>query len=403
MKQRLIMLAALASMVMTLAACSGPQVRCTSPEDNPQHHYLRGMEALEARKVTVAQDKFDRALFCNEKFSLGYSGSSIVSAERARGESDGGYQSVQAERSHENSGKAQKYAEEPADYFDYYLAQIRTETLLKEKGWLADAEDAFREAAKLKVDEQQLVYYQGKEAANYFMGLAYLEALEFQKARDKFAEVLNMKREGKWNERADRAWKQTDKIVRAMAGITVGDVGKKIAIKDSITRADLAALLIDEMKLEKLFAGRIPVASKVAAMKAEFTPADVLNSHFREEILTIMKWKVRGLEPKYDETTKAYLFKPAEGVSRGEMAFILEDVLMKLTGDEKLATAYFGQTRSPFPDVRPTSPFYNAVLNMTTRGIMEGEVSGEFRINDVVDGAEALLALRVLKQKINIY
>jgi hypothetical protein len=85
------------------------------------------------------------------------------------------------------------------------------------------------------------------------------------------------------------------------------------------------------------------------------------------------------------------------------MAFILEDILIKLTGDEKLATAYFGQERSPFPDVRPSSSLYNAVMNMTTRSIMESELSGEFRINDPVDGAEALLAIRMLKQKMNIY
>jgi hypothetical protein len=46
---------------------------------------------------------------------------------------------------------------------------------------------------------------------------------------------------------------------------------------------------------------------------------------------------------------------------------------------------------------------YNAVMNMTTRSIMESELSGEFRINDPVDGAEALLAVRVLKQRLNTY
>jgi len=85
------------------------------------------------------------------------------------------------------------------------------------------------------------------------------------------------------------------------------------------------------------------------------------------------------------------------------MAFIMEDVLIKLSGDEKLASAYFGQEKSPFPDVRNTSPLYNAVMNMTTRGIMNGELSGEFRPNDPVDGADALLAVRVLKQRINTY
>ncbi|HXC93222.1 MAG TPA: S-layer homology domain-containing protein, partial [Geobacteraceae bacterium] len=84
-------------------------------------------------------------------------------------------------------------------------------------------------------------------------------------------------------------------------------------------------------------------------------------------------------------------------------AFILEDVLMKITGDEKLATAYFGQERSPFPDVRPTSALYNAVMNMTSRGIMEGELSGEFRVDAPVEGPDALLAIRMLKQKMNIY
>jgi len=115
-----------------------------------------------------------------------------------------------------------------------------------------------------------------------------------------------------------------------------------------------------------------------------------------------MKWNVRGLEPKADETTRAYLFKANDRVSRGEMAFILEDLLIRLTGDESLATAFFGQDRSPFPDIKPTSPYYNAVLNMTTRGIMEGDLSGEFRVNDPIDGAEAILALRMLQQRINI-
>ena len=389
--------------LLTLPGCTTKVARCTSPEDNPPHHYLMGMKALEEGKVAVSQEKFERALYCNEEFAVGYAGLAIVGAEKARAQGDAGFRGVEAERVDENLKKAKKFADKPEELFDYYTAVVRTQTLLKGKNWLDEAEDACRDGGKLKVDERNLVYYQGTEAITYFMGVAYLEALEFTKARDTFAAVLNAKREGKWHEKADRAWKKTDKIVRAMAGITVGDVGKKIAVKETVTRADLAALLIDELKIEKLMAGRIPASSQVASLKAEFTPADILNHLFREEILTMLKWKVRGMEPKYDETTKAYLYKPTDSVSRGELAFILEDVLIKLTGDEKLATAYFGQDKSPFPDVKATSPFYNAVMNMTTRSIMESELSGEFRLNDPVDGAEALLATRMLKQKINTY
>lgn len=396
---------AIGILLLAVAFGCAPQeaAKCTSPEDNPQHHYLTGMNALEQGKVNVAESKFERAVYCEEKFSPAYSGLAIVIAEKAKRQTDAGFRKVEIDRALDNLKKAEKLADTAEDKFDYLVAGIRVYTALKTQDWFKKAEEAFSDIKMLKPDERKLTYYQGIEAADYFIGIAYLEALEFRQARDKFADVLNAKRDGKWHEKADKAWKKADKIVRAMAGITVGDVGKKIAIKDSITRGDIAALLIDEMKIDKLFAGRIPAQSMIDKMKAEFTPADILNHHFKDEILTILKWKVRGLEPKYDETTKAYLFKPTDVVNRGEMAFILEDVLIKLTGDEKMATAFFGHSKSPFPDVRPTSPFYNAVMNMTTRGIMEGELSGEFRIDSPVDGAEAILAIRILKQRMNVY
>lgn len=390
--------------VLLASGCAKQVARCTAPEDNPVHHYLRGMEALESGKIDLAQEKFDRALYCEENFSAAYGGKAIVAALKAKGMADVGYRGIEVARAEEYLEKAKKLVETDNDRFEYQLAVLRVAPAIKGKDWLDRAEAAYRAVQSIeKVDERRLDYYQGKEAAAYFMGLAYLEGYQFRKAEDKFRETLDSRKMGKWNEPADKAWKKTSKIVRAMGGITVGDVGKKIAVKDTVSRGDLAALLVDEMKIDKLFAGRIPVKSQLAAMKAEFVPADLLSHQFREEVDVIMKWKVRGLEPKFDQTTKAYLFKPEDKVQRGEMAFILEDVLIKLTGDEKIATAYFGQERSPFPDVKATSPYYNAVMNMTSRGIMEGELSGEFRFNEPVDGAEAILAIRMLQQKINIY
>ena len=327
----------------------------------------------------------------------------MVSAGKSKVQADAGYKSVDASSAYDNLQKAYKYASKDEEKFDHVLASIRVESAIKGKDWLDKAADAYKDGNKLNPDERQLLYYQGKEALAYFMGIAYLEGLEFTKARDNFSAVMNAKRVGKWHEKADKGWKKTDRIVRAMAGVVVGDVGKKIAIKESVTRADLAALLIDEMRIDKLFAGRIASETQLTAMIAEFTPADIMNSPFKQEIMTILKWKVRGLEPKYDALTMANLFKPSESVKRGEMAFILEDILIKLTGDETIATAYFGQEKSPFPDVRTTSPFFNAVMNMTSRGILEGELSGDFRVNDPVEGAEALLAIRMLRQRLNTY
>lgn len=390
--------------VLLSYGCAQKEVAtCTLPEDNSEHHYLVGMKALEEGKSDLALQKFERALYCDDSFSMAHSGLAIAKAEKAKSIEDVEHKKIEAERIEMELKLAKKKAKKTEEEFDYLMAKIRAYTALKKKDWLEEVEKSYFDLMDIQVNENRLIYYQGKEAAHYFMGIAYFEALDFQKARDKFVAVLNAKRDGKWNEKADKAWKKTDKIVRAMSGITVGNVGKKIAIKDSITRADLAALLINELKIDKLFAGRIPVASQLEKIKPEFVPADIISHFFKEEILTILKWKIRGFEPKFDETTKAYLFKPEEVVKRGEMALILEDVLIKLTGDEKLASAYFGHEKSPFPDVRTTAPIYNAVMNMTTRGIMEPELSGEFRPDKPVDGTEALLAIRVLKQKINIY
>ena len=109
----------------------------------------------------------------------------------------------------EHLKKAGKLAESAEDKFDHLVATMRVYSAIKPtKDWLKTAEDAFSDIRDLKVEEKKLTYYQGKEAADYFMGKAYLNALEFRQARDKFADVLNAKREGKWNEKADKAHKR---------------------------------------------------------------------------------------------------------------------------------------------------------------------------------------------------
>ena len=68
-----------------------------------------------------------------------------------------------------------------------------------------------------------------------------------------------------------------------------------------------------------------------------------------------------------------------------------------------MATKYVGEKTSPYPDIPVTVAWFNAILDVVNRGLMQPELSGEFRSDDFVDGAEALLAIRVLKQRLNIY
>ncbi len=379
-----------------------PVSRCVSPGDTPEQHYIAGMETLEQNRFDAAAERFERAVYCDDDFSPAYGGLAIVYAQKASSQKDPDYSSVERKRSLEYAAKAKKTAGTQEEKFAYYVSLLRINTYLGGKDWLSKAQDAYKRAKSVSVDNGKLLYYQGAESADYFMGIAYLRGQEFQKARDLFAAVLNARKDGKWHSYADRAWKKTDRVARAVAGITIGDLGKRIAVQDAVTRGDLAALLMDELKIEKYFVGRGSATGQSEKAKEGFIPPDIAAFSFKDEAMTVMKWKIRGLEPKYDEASKTYLFKPMDTVKRGEMALVLEDILIRLTGNEKIATAYLGHEKSPFPDVKPTSPLYNAVMNVTTRGIMEGETSGEFMADKPVSGEDALLAVRVLKQKVNI-
>lgn len=390
----------LVTLLVFSSSCGKKVQVCSSPGDTPEHHYNVGMNLLEKENYTEAEAKFKRSIECDQEFSPGYSGLAIATAIKASKMDNKDYKNVEIKNIKNYLSKAKKSMKSSEDKFSYYLSIIRVNYYLYNgKQSLDEAIEAYKDAKDLKVEESKIVYYDGKEALDYFMGILYAKAGEFQKARDSFSAVLSAKKSSKWHAFADKQWKKVDKIARATAGITIGDIGKKVAMKDSISRADLAAILVDELKIDKIYAKRL---SSTKTPTPEFIPADIVNNRFKQEILTVLSLKIRGLEPIYDENAKAYLFKPEEVVKRGEFALILEDILIKLTGDDKLARAYIGHEKSPFPDIRPTSVYYNAVMNVTSRGLMEPELSGEFRVNDPVDGAELILAIRILKQNLNI-
>lgn len=389
----------LMALLCLVTGCSTSRARCTSAMDNPAHHYLRGMEAMDEGHLDFARDRFDRAIYCNDRYSPGYSGRALAMSEQWSRQADDRRQ-LPAQELRDNLDLGKKLAETPADRFQYDLAQIRSATLLQERGWLSVAEDSFAAAKKEQVDDP-LPYYQGIEAADFFMGLAYLEARELTKARERFAAVLAAGHDRKWYEPAERAWTKLDRTVRALDGVTVGETGFTIALQDAISRSDLAALLIDELKLDAVLAGRVLDGTSPAIKKEGSVPTDIVGHRFHKQILTVMKLRVNGLEPIVDQRTGACIFSPDETVNRGEFALILDDMLTKLARGQQLHLQPPVQGLISFRDVPPASPWYRAVLNVTAHGIMKKDPSGEFRINDVVDGPEAIVAIRMLKQVID--
>jgi hypothetical protein len=352
------------------------------------------MEALERDELPLSESELERSVYCDEKYGPSYAGLGLIHAERSAAAADAEQAKAEKLKALGLLREAERLSRTDDDAFNTALTTIRLTTILGGKHWVSDVEGEYERARLIRPDERMLVYYEGREALDYYMGLSYVKAHEFEKGRDLFARVLNAKKEGRWLGPADRAWKKADRTSRALAGITVGNAGKRIVLQDFVTREDLSALLVDELGLGT------PLCRPVGA-PFDTVPADVAGSPFRGDILTVMKCGVRGLELKYHGTSRAYLFEPRDRVSRGEMAFVLEDLLSRAQGDEAMPIRYLGQEKSPFRDIGPTSRFYNAVVSVTSHGIMEADTSGDFEPDKPVDGATAILALRTVQQKIH--
>lgn len=276
---------------------------------------------------------------------------------------------------------------------------IRDYTLEKavDKKWIDRAHDQFEDALKLEPKSS---------GAHFYMGKAYKAAYEFEQARNMFKKVLDIN--DKYLQDADEEWRLMDKIQRAMPGT---ENGRRIAIVEKITRADVAALFMEEMKIDVLYKKRSPAtfntsfqdpdkaAEKRAVAKDVKIPDDIKNHPLRSDIEGIVKLGIPGLEVVGGK------YYPDDKIRKGEYALMIVDVLMKITGDDTLATRNFEDKTSKFKDMRTDQAYYSAALLLVTKGIMEMKdpMRDEFAPLDSVTGADALLVIRKMKDEYKIY
>jgi len=356
-----------------ILACARPKPPLISPKENPSYHYLQGMRLIEQNKIIEAENHFDHALYLNKDYSPAFSGKALVLVIRGN-----------TKKSLVYLKKAKRKARNNTQKFIYHLTAIRVYTRGGFNGWLDKAERHYKDAISLK-GLRELPYYQTYFAAHYFMGVAYYKGYKFKKAK----EILIKINSGKWYDKANSLYKKIQRIVRVCDQYLLSDLDKKILVKDQITRADLAVLLVDELHLNRLLSSKL----------LDFTPVDALGHPFEEEIVTVARWNIKGLQAKYDPNLQAYLFRPQSFIKRKELAIILEGLLMRLKLNKN--KDYFNIEESPFPDVPIDTSWFNAVMDVIAKGLMRIDPSGAFRPEDNVDGIEAILALMKLKDMIN--
>jgi tetratricopeptide (TPR) repeat protein len=348
--------------------------------DTPEHHTYTGLKFLGEENYADAQREFELAIQLDAKYSKGYTGIGLVKIYT--GDFNAAMDCLK---------KGWSKATIDEDRIFVYVSRIRYYTQSKiEKKWLKLAKNEFD--AVMKLDPKNA-------AAYYFMGLAYKAGLDFNQVGQMFIKVLELKAE--YVAEADIQWKFVQKVQRAMPGTTTG---KQIALVERLTRADAAALFMEEFKIEKLYKKRTPKTfdtsfkdpENATAKPVKITAKDIADHPLRTDIEGILQLGVRGLENYPDGN-----FHPAELVTRAAYAMMIEDILIKVTGDNSLATKFIGTT-SPFPDLRADLPYFNAVMVVTSRGIMEAKdlTTAEFEPLSPVAGVDALLIIRKLKEEL---
>ncbi|NLD99944.1 MAG: tetratricopeptide repeat protein [Fibrobacter sp.] len=373
-----------------MVGCAPKARKAGGHMDDPPTHCKQGMKYWDQGKYAQAEEEFNQALSLDAKYAPAHSGIALVTAKKAQDASD-----------KENTEKLFKEAVKSADKAvelnpklpEVFIAKAIVLTMKYEgtpvKEWLDDVEKEYNKA--LKIDPENSEAY-------YRRGYCYKKAFEFSKAAADFKKVIELKKS--FTIEANEQWELVQRIERAAPGT---DVGKKIALVEKISRADIAALFVSELKIDKLVSKKAPKnyntdfsapgdprqmeVDKVVSMAAV---TDIGNHWAKNFINDIVDLNLRGLEPYPDHT-----FQPDKLITRGEYAMIVEDVLIAITGDQGLATKHIG-TESRFPDVNPSNPMYNAICNAVDKGVMDAAMNGEFKPVDSVSGPDALLVIRKL-------
>jgi tetratricopeptide (TPR) repeat protein len=382
------------SIAIALSGCGVKARKAGGYMDTPEAHYKQGMKYWMGDNWSKAQEEFNLAKSLDKKYAPAFAGLALTTAKKAQ-------QAADKKSESQGFSEALKLAEQSQNLGDKipegYIAKALVLTMMHEgkdppEKWLGQVEKQY--AIALKKDPANAAVY-------YYRGCCYKKAFAFTKAAADFKMVLELKKD--FTAEADEQWALIQKIERAAPGT---EVGKRIALVEKISRADIAALFVSELGIDKLAdkrrklpentgfqAPEDPRAMQVDTLKSMEAMTDIDSHWAKNFILDIVERNIRGLEPYPDHT-----FKPNELINRGEYALMVEDILILILGDETLATKNIGAAESRFPDVNPSYPAYNAICNAVDKGVMDAELNGAFGPEKSVSGPDALLVIRKIKE-----
>jgi len=371
--------------------CSKPR-EAKGVLDTPEHHANVGYDKMDQNRWEDAEREFNLALDLDKKYSPALGGKAVVEAHKAQA-------NMGSEKLRDKSYDAGKSLfkdalSNAADDTQKRLAHvnaIRVHTLTQMPSkWVEEAEDHYNDAVETDKKEQDPL-------PHFYMARAYRDGLQLNKALKLYEKVLALDK-GKTAE-ADKEMSVVQNVIRANPG---SRTGKLVAFLDHVSRADVAAVFIEELSLANIYARNAQVdnsfKSPEQAARGDRKASDVEGHPLQSDIEEVLRIGITGLE-----VDGSGHFFPDKATSRAEFAVMVEDILTRVTG-ENLKSKFIGQ-ESPFRDVRNDLPYFNAVMTVSSRGLMEAKnkVRGLFAPTDPMTGVEALLVVRAMKNELKSY
>ncbi len=385
MKYRfLFIITAIILSALLLAGCGPKKLQSESLLDRPDYHVSQGLKLLERGDTDGARKSFDRALGLDPKYAEGYSGMALLEATLG------------------NFKEAHDYADEGIDKSDKnawtYVCRGRVYSMeRKGDNWIKKADDDFEKALKIDPELSEAYFWWGVAKKNFY---------DFTKAGELFSATIEFKDE--WATRADIEYEIIQKIQRAAPGTRVG---MKIALLDVVTRADLAVLFLEELKLvevlerhgEKEYDTGFKAPDDPTVYQEEGSedrafsanePVDIDGHWAQSWIQDIMQYGVMEVSPDRK-------FYPKEDITRAEFALFIQNITIKALHDDEIATKYIVED-SRFKDMRSGTATYNAAALCVDRDIMDANLDGTFKPMEKVSGADALLTIRKFQNQLRM-
>jgi len=357
-------------------ASTGPARPSSGPLDTAEHHCLLGNQFMDMNNPEEARKEFLIA----EQLDPDH-GPAKVGTGRALsrlGKTDEALKSVQSGLDLANS---------PAQETEARLGLMEV--------WNSSNDPLFLKRVKQQYESLQDLR-PGDARAEFLMAEAYAKAGRHGEAEIHYANV--MKSGGPLASRAETAWMKVQDRTRAVAA---SKVAKEIVDLKEITRAQACALLAETFRLPQIAAmsktqnppgpGLDPAEQADSQQASTISlPKDLEEHPLRNDAILTLALELRGLQPLQDG-----LFHPDSPMFRSDMALVLEDLYILLTGKQD-PVSFIGNT-SPFSDISPEHYAFNAVTFCISRDVMSADAEGRFEPAQPITGLEAINSLRKIQ------